>query len=76
MLSKFNSTTAKMERKSSARSVAKVIATVGEYPKSIRSNGVISVDYAYSTIIREQYNLNLMDTDRIEGKIKWSWELK
>jgi len=34
----------------------------------------ISIEEAHGHILREQYNLHLMDLSRIEGKAKWSWD--
>lgn len=39
-----------------------------------KSRHPISMEEAHGHILREQYNLHLMDTTRIEGKVKWAWD--
>lgn len=39
-----------------------------------KSLSPITMQEAQGHILREQYNLHLMDTDRIRGKVKWSWD--
>lgn len=41
---------------------------------SLKSQHPISMQEAQGHILREQYNLHLMDTSRIQGKAKWSWD--
>ena len=34
----------------------------------------ISMEQAQRGVLVQQYNLHLMDTARLAGKVKWSWD--
>ena len=34
----------------------------------------ISIEQAQRGVLVQQYNLHLMDTARLVGKVKWSWD--
>jgi hypothetical protein len=39
-----------------------------------KSQAPITLQHAQYSILPEQYNLHLMDLERIRGKVKWSWD--
>jgi hypothetical protein len=39
-----------------------------------KSRAPTTLQHAQYSILSEQYNLHLMDLERIRGKAKWSWD--
>jgi hypothetical protein len=39
-----------------------------------KSAAPVTMEHAQRTVLVDQYNLHLMDLDKIKGKAKWSWD--
>lgn len=39
-----------------------------------KSRSPVTMQQAQFSILPEQYNLHLMDLEKIRGKVKWSWD--
>ena len=39
-----------------------------------KSKYPITISEAHDHILKEQYNLHLMDTTKFQGKVKWAWD--